>query len=142
MHRFHPRFVFCVPLVCVLAGACSDDTEASPGFVLDGGFGADAFGSGPTGTGTTVAVTIPPGAMNLGLGAYNPNPAVVSPGATVVWTNGDSVPHTVTSTTAVWDSGAIAPGGTFSRVFTTQGTFPYFCSIHGAAAMSGSVIVQ
>ena len=140
MRRFRERFVLCIPLVCVLAGACSnDDTAATPGFAFDGGFGG---GSGTTGTAMTVVVTIPPGAMNLGLGAYNPNPAVVSPGATVVWTNSDSVPHTVTSTTGVWDSGVIPPGGTFSRVFNTQGTFPYFCAIHGAAAMSGSVIVQ
>jgi plastocyanin len=33
------------------------------------------------------------------------------------------------------------PGQTFSRTFSTPGTFTYQCSIHGAA-MSGTVIVQ
>jgi plastocyanin len=60
----------------------------------------------------------------------------------VTWTNNDTIVHTATSTTGVWDSGAIPPGGSFSRVFAERGSFPYFCTIHGAVAMSGTVVVQ
>jgi plastocyanin len=40
----------------------------------------------------------------------------------------------------VWDSGSVAPGGTFSMTFPTAGTFPYHCGIH--PNMVGTVTVQ
>jgi plastocyanin len=144
MHRFGKRLMYAFPLICAfaVAAACGgdDNTAVPPGTISDAGFGG-AGGSGATGT-MIAAVTIVPGANGRGLGAYSPNPAVVAIGTTVTWTNTDSIAHTVTSTSGLWDSGAIAPGGTFSRMFNQTGTFPYFCTIHGAAAMSGSVVVQ
>ena len=50
--------------------------------------------------------------------------------------------HTVTATASSWDSGNVAAGGTFTRRFDTPGTFSYFCTIHGAAVMSGTVTVN
>lgn len=143
MHRFGERLMYCAPLLFVLAGGCSSESLPATG-LLDGGVGVD--GAVPTTDGavapTTAMITIPMGAAGKGLGGYSPNPAVVSAGSTVMWMNGDSVAHTATSSTGIWDSGAIAPGGSFSRVFSEVGTFPYFCTIHGAAAMSGTVVVQ
>ena len=144
MHRFGERLIYCAPLLFVLAGGCSSDelpaSAVDGGTVFDGGFGGTQDAVTP-GAGTTM-VTIPPGATGLGLGGYSPNPAVVAVGSTVMWMNTDSVAHTATSSTGVWDSGVIAPGGSFSRVFSATGTYPYFCTIHGAAAMSGTVVVQ
>jgi plastocyanin len=40
-----------------------------------------------------------------------------------------------------FDSGTVAPGGTFSHVFMTAKVVPYHCLIHGAA-MSGTITVQ
>jgi copper binding plastocyanin/azurin family protein len=39
-----------------------------------------------------------------------------------------------------WNSGSIAPGGTFPRTFSSAGTFQYHCTIH--PGMVGTVNVQ
>jgi plastocyanin len=41
----------------------------------------------------------------------------------------------------LWDSGAQITPFTYSRVFNTVGTFPYYCTVHDAA-MQGTVIVS
>jgi plastocyanin len=145
MHRFGERLMYCAPLLFVLAGGCSSEQLPATATLPDGA--VVSLDSGVIGTtdatpAGTVMITIVPGAAGLGLGAYSPNPAVVAVGSTVMWMNTDSVAHTATSSTGIWDSGVIAPGGSFSRVFSATGTFPYFCTIHGAAAMSGTVVVQ
>ena len=72
---------------------------------------------------------------------YSPSTITVVIGVnnTVTWMNNDAVPHTVTSDTGVFDSGAISQGGTFSYTFTTPGTYNYHCSYH--PWMHGTVIV-
>ena len=40
-----------------------------------------------------------------------------------------------------FSSGAPQTSGTFSFTFTTAGTFPYYCEVHGQA-MTGTVIVN
>ena len=66
-------------------------------------------------------------------------------GDTVRWT-WTSINHTVTSnvgSTETFDSGFLGPiGSTFSHTFTLEGTNPYYCAIHGALSMSGTITVQ
>jgi len=69
---------------------------------------------------------------------YNPSALTVRQGGTVTWVNDDTVPHTVTGNG--FDSGQIAPGGSFTFRFPSAGTFSYYCSIH--PAMAGTVTVQ
>ena len=87
-------------------------------------------------------VNIPVSAVGKGSAAYGVNPLVVTMGTTVTWVNQDSMPHTATSDSGVWDSGTLTQGQTFSFVFSTPGTFPYHCSIHGVASMSGTIQVN
>ena len=72
--------------------------------------------------------------------AYNPNPINVPVGGTVTWRNTDTTTHTSTANNGGWNSGAIAPGGSFSTQFNTAGSFPYHCAIH--PNMIGVVNVQ
>jgi plastocyanin len=73
--------------------------------------------------------------------AFGPNVVEVAVGDTVTWTNQDEVPHTATAENRdVMQSGAIAPGASFSQVFDTAGEFPYFCEFH--PNMTGTVVVQ
>jgi plastocyanin len=73
--------------------------------------------------------------------AYSPNPVEVPVGGTVTWTNQDPVPHTATSDErGILQSGAIAPGSSFSQTFTTPGEFKYHCEFH--PNMSGTIIVK
>lgn len=77
---------------------------------------------------------------------YDPNITSIPARTTVVWTNMDSTPHTVTSgkpaendTGGTFDSGMIDPESTYSFMFMSPGTYDYFCSIH--PWMTGEVIV-
>ena len=76
--------------------------------------------------------------------AFNPLNLQVAVGTKVTWTNSDSVDHTSTSDTGVWDSGMMSTGQSFSFTFTTPGTFPYYCRPHGAPGgrgMAGTIVV-
>lgn len=71
--------------------------------------------------------------------SYKPNNISVNLGTMVIWTNQDSVPHSVTAPGA-FDSGMIAPnGGKFTWVAAMQGSFDYFSMTD--QTMKGSITV-
>ena len=92
----------------------------------------------PAPNGTPVAIA--KGAEFLGNQAYSPDQVTIAVGASVTWTNTDTIAHTSTSDTNGWNSGNIVPGGQFSVAFPTAGTFAYHCTIH--PGMVGSVVVH
>jgi plastocyanin len=71
---------------------------------------------------------------------FNPQTITVKAGTTVVWTNGDDIPHTATSKTGVFRSKALDTGDKFSFTFTTPGSFSYFCALH--PHMTGTIVVE
>jgi len=76
---------------------------------------------------------------------FMPSLLYVRAGTGVTWVNFDSVIHTVDSgtheaPTALFDSGEMAPGDTFSPVFTEPGVYIYHCDPH--PYMQGAIIVQ
>jgi len=71
--------------------------------------------------------------------AYDPPHMTVLTGTTVTWRNGDSGNHTVTADGDAFDSGYVAPGGSFSFTFAKQGHYAYHCVIH--KFMKGTVDV-
>jgi hypothetical protein len=64
----------------------------------------------------------------------------VAVGDTVRWTQRDSISHTTTSDTSLWNSGLLGLNQTFTRVFDAPGTFRYHCIPH--PSMRGTVIVS
>lgn len=99
--------------------------------------GQPAAGAG----GTKVSIAAGAGSDPSNKG-YSPNTAMVVIGRnnTVTWVNDDNSPHTVTSDSASFSSGNLAPGDTFSFTFTTPGTYTYHCVYH--PWMTGTVIVK
>jgi plastocyanin len=94
---------------------------------------------------SNLEISIVQGSSSLTTDAFSPNPAQVSVGGTITWTNDDSQPHTATSgenTTPdqVFDSGIMAPAATFEHTFAEAGEFPYFCLLH--PNMVGTVSVS
>jgi plastocyanin len=71
--------------------------------------------------------------------AFNPGSLSVTAGATVTWTNSDTTIHTVTADDGSFNSGNIAIGATYSRAFSSAGTFSYHCTVH--PEMTGKVVV-
>jgi plastocyanin len=72
--------------------------------------------------------------------AFDPPAITVPTGTTVAWTNDDALPHTVTSTDGVFDSGILDPGGSFAFTFNEPGSFPYVCQLH--PQMQGTVTAE
>lgn len=76
--------------------------------------------------------------------SFSPSNLEVDVGTTVTWKNESDLTHTVTSGSnrdhdGTFDSGNVAPGGTFSYTFSQVGTFDYFCVPH--PGMDGTVTV-
>lgn len=73
-----------------------------------------------------------PTAVTIKSYAYGPNPFTVHVGDTVVWTNQDTAPHTVTSVSGptLLDSPQFGKGGTWTWTATTAGTYRYYCAVH------------
>jgi plastocyanin len=63
----------------------------------------------------------------------------IAPGTTVVWTNKDDDPHTVTADDGSFDSKGLGQGDSYAHVFATAGRYPYHCAAH--PFMKGVVIV-
>jgi plastocyanin len=79
---------------------------------------------------------------------FTPADTCVDNGATVTWTNGDTVDHTATERNPVTDAAATSPafdlslsatGGSANQTFADAGTYHYLCTIH--PTMTGRVIV-
>ena len=96
---------------------------------------------------TTLILPVYAETIRIQTGSYNPgcqetnecfipHYIEISKESSVMWINGDSVAHTITSGSAqdgpddMFDSGKIKPGETFSHVFKVTGTFEYFCIIY------------
>ena len=108
----------------LLIGALAGATEAR---LLKGAIGDIAIVSGASN----------PSASQF----YNPSPFTVAAGHDVTWVNRDGTAHTVTSDTAgLFDSGSMAPGGTWTNHFTTPGTYTYYCAFH--TFMKGTIVVS
>src|ERR1041385_6493622 len=84
----------------------------------------------------------PPTDISIRNRTYQPSVVQVGVGTNVRWTNDDtgilmSTDHTVTADDGSFDSGRIAPGGSFHLRFTRAGTFAYHCQIH--STMHGTI---
>lgn len=84
----------------------------------------------------TVAATAAVSIVDL---TFEPGTIEVDAGATVTWSNDDSIPHTVTAREDDFNSGVLMGGDSFSQTFSEPGSYDYFCAIH--PSMTGTVTV-
>jgi plastocyanin len=111
--------VFLAAVAMAAASACGGDST-SPG----GGGGGQPVASNQ---------------VSIGNDFFNAPNIVVPAGTTVTWTwNSGTEDHNVTFSDA--SSGDKSGVATYTRQFTTPGTFSYRCTLH--AGMTGSVLVQ
>ena len=71
--------------------------------------------------------------------AFSQKSINIKKGDTVVWTNKDSAPHTVTGVNDGPASGTLNNSSSYSFTFNSAGTFSYKCAFH--PSMTGSVVV-
>ncbi|MFI5554088.1 cupredoxin family copper-binding protein [Streptomyces sp. NPDC051738] len=74
--------------------------------------------------------------------AFSPATLTIPAGSTVTWTNQDTAPHDVKTTSApvAIHSPMLNKGGTWSFRFTTPGTYAYYCTVH--PNMTARIVVQ
>jgi len=72
--------------------------------------------------------------------AFQPATLTVAQGDTVVWANGDIVPHTATARDGSWDSASLAADGRWRLVAARPGRHPYYCVFH--PSMQGVIEVR
>ena len=112
-----------------VTGTGTPETTGTP-TVEATGTGTPATTVTPTATSTTGVCQSGVVQIDIQNFAFVPQTVTICQGATVRWTNLDTVPHTSTSDTTVWDSGVLNTGQSFSFTFNTIGSFPYHCEIH------------
>ena len=121
---------FALPAACGGAGQPPTETLQAPESSAASGAPAASVPAAP---GQTVQVRI----VNF---AFDPAELTIPAGTTVVWTNEDQAPHTVTSADGSFRSDDnLATGDVYRFTFTTPGTFAYICAIHGS--MKATVVV-
>jgi len=75
--------------------------------------------------------------------AFNPSELKIEVGTTVIWTNNDNSPHTVSSDSggkAELNSITLSSGDKYNHTFARVGTFNYHCNYHNT--MKGKVVVE
>ena len=131
MFSLRPAVVYLFLVSAIACGGSDSPSPATP---------SPAPSPSPTPAGSSSSVTIPVGAERLGNKAYTPDQLNIAAGTTVTWMNADSIAHTSTSDGSGWNSGIVAPGGQFSFLFQSAGSFSYHCAIH--PGMVGTVVVH
>jgi plastocyanin len=133
-----------------VVGCGGDDDEASG--LADGGAGTTAGeGGGADGPEITlpdeiVAVSGDPAEVTALDNSFDAEGIRVPVGTTVRWTNRGRVDHDVEPADGDWGVTVegFGPGATYEHTFDQPGTYSYFCTIHGTAAvgMVGAVVVE
>lgn len=118
-----------------LLSTASKATVAGVGASL----GSGALSTGLFGRNLTFAAQGPEANVAIVDFGFDPADVSVDAGTTVVWINQGAVAHTVTADDGSFDSGQLDPGGSFTQLFDTVGTYTYHCEIH--SEMVGSVVV-
>ncbi len=94
---------------------------------------------------TATVADAPPGSAFVPIENFSFPTVEVDAGDPVIWSNSDSVPHTITAGSQAsprddFDSGVLAPGQSFELTFDESGGYRYFCALH--PDMNGTVIVH
>ena len=74
--------------------------------------------------------------------AFSPQSVTINVGDKVTWTNLDTIFHTSTSTTGVWNSGTLSNMQSFAFTFLVPpGSYEYVCTLH-PFMLPGKVVVE
>lgn len=96
----------------------------------------------PVKLGATTRVAAAHYSVQMANYAFAPASITVDEGDTITWTNQDTAPHTVTTTSGPerLSSPYLSKGQSWSYTFTAPGTYEYYCTVH--PDMRAQVIVR
>ncbi len=139
MTRALTLLLTCAVLVLV-AGCGGDDSDSSDG---GGGSGGQAEEPAEPSGGSEAPAGKPDVTVGMKDIKFVPENVTVKKGGTILWKNGDQVPHNVTKDDGPgpdFASETIDPGGDFSQKFAEAGKIAYVCTIH--PNQTGSITVK
>ena len=149
MSRALSTLIACVVAVLV-AGCGSSSSSSSPGQTTTSpstaatNHGGVKFGGKPNFATPSSSEAVHAGTVQVAYHniSIHPDTLRVKVGTTVVWTNFDSVEHTVTSEGGPqqFASGTFGEGRSFRVTFTKPGVVHYECTIH-PTSMNGTIEV-
>jgi len=113
--------------VVVLANACGGKSPTNPGNT-----GGNNNGGNNGSTSNAISVVD---------NSFDPSSTTLAAGATVTWTWNGSLNHNVTFDNTSIGNSPTQSTGTFSKTFSSPGTFNYHCTVHGTG-MSGQIKIQ
>jgi len=123
--------IFSIVLMILFSFGCTQTTTTATDINL-----GDNFNPAPNHPLQTYTVSI----KNF---TFSPATLTINQGDTIIWTNEDSMDHTVKSIAKQYtalNSDPLHNGQTYSQTFNMPETIDYICSIH--PSMKGKVIVQ
>ena len=87
------------------------------------------------------AIVVGPDEIGIDNFQFTPRTLTVKAGAKVTWMNGDDVPHQIVSASGQFNASPVLDTDQrFSAIFSSTGTYQYFCSLH--PQMQGTVVVR
>jgi plastocyanin len=121
-----------ISLLALAAVGCAEDSANQ----------YEKAGTTATDGGSPTAEAVKPIEIVIDNFTFSPAELTIAAGTKVTWVNHDDVPHTATSTAKPrsFASGTLDTDEKFSHVFTTPGTYEYFCAVH--PKMTGRIIVK
>jgi len=78
--------------------------------------------------------------VSMQIAGFEPRTLSVKTGDRITWVNKDLFPHTATADNKTFDSGSVAPDGSWTFVAAKPGMYTYTCAFH--PTMKGTIQVQ
>lgn len=94
------------------------------------------FGGSLTGSAAIANVLVGSGGL-----VFTPATINIAVNDRVIWTWAGNNHSTTSDTNGLWDSLVNNSPHSFTNTFTSAGTFPYHCTIHGSLGMKGTILV-
>jgi plastocyanin len=132
-----PRRLVVTFLGLLLVGTIAEGTVST----AYGKLGATATNANNTYAASTCFQPVGITGSGSGSTQFSPNNVTIKAGCSIKWTITSSTSHTSTSSTGLWNSGSLSSGGTYTRQFTSTGSFGYKCNFH-PGVMFGTITVN
>ena len=148
MKRFTP-FLAVVAVVALAVSACGDDGNgaADPTDAESSGSSVNTTDAADDGAGASVPANAEAVEVLTLDNNFRPEELEIVAGTAVRWDNGGRNDHNIVPVDDTQDWGVdiadFATGDVYEHVFTTPGTYAYYCTLHGTAdaGMVGTVVV-
>lgn len=137
-------------VVALAVGACGDDDgtgAATPTDAESSGTSAETTAAADDGADESVPANGEVVEVLTLDNNFRPEELEIVAGTAVRWDNGGRNDHNIVPVDDTQDWGVdiadFAPGDVYEHVFTTPGTYAYYCTLHGTAeaGMVGTVVV-